>query len=429
MHSTTRFYVKDAMKLSIVVNHNLDKQEPPVQGGSFTEISMRPDQRLTLLARGQVARISKEGLVRWEHTPKDTREAYLKEHPRSAYKDIRVNTMGERVSKDPANREVAETAKNTLTDMGFKKKTNIKDTAAHLAEFLKARREHRETFAKKGIHVALSVLRKFKPEDKKELKDEAEDIVRDPRKKPSHILNGRRKALIAGVVGIGVCAALFGTGLLDPNIVAYVGIKALDIGASTISKSLDASSLDEFLIASVIGSFVTSKHGEEYGSGMMGRLKRAYGELMGRPKEEDGEDESKEKDDDIDSSPDKTDTNDNDPSGPSNSNNNDADGDSDGETNDQKEKVEDPQDITIQRPTPQRLKAISDSLEQAGLSVSVEKKPTQPGQLQQSIQISLEDGSPDAFKRAVSKLGLVHVKTLRPITDQDIGQSVTGYLT
>lgn len=382
---------------------------------------MRPERRLMLLARGEAAKLSKSGIDRWQRTSKDVRDAYLKEHPDSEYKNIRVNTLGERVSKDSNNKDVGAKAKQSLNDMGFKKKTNLKDAAGRLDQYLKSGAKEKERFATFGTGIALAVLRKFKPEEKAEVKSEAEAVTGDPRKKPSAILNSRKhKALLAGVIGIGVCAALFGTGLLDPNIVAFVGIKALDIGISTVSKSLDASSIDEFLIASVIGSFVTSKHGEEYGGGVMDRLKRSYGELMGRPvKEED------EKDDDIDTDTDSPDNENDNTGNPANTNDNHDDDNSAGSP----KLPEEEKEITIKRPTAQKLKAISDTMEQAGLDVTVDKLQAPPGTLQQSVRLVLEDGSPEAFKKAVGQLELVHPKTLKPIDPKTIGNSVTGYLT
>lgn len=262
---------------------------------------MTPSQRLILLAKSTRSpsipphgtdRLSKRGVDKWKNSSQEFRDDYLEAHPQSAYKKIRVNTPSERVSKDPDNQDMKDEAEDTLKAMGFKAKTPLKKTNDHLLGFLMTRGAQRRVHTERGTATALKVLDKLKGEDRKAVKDDALAIIGEPRKKPSAILNNRgSKGLIVGLIGVGVCAAMLGTGLVSPSFVAFVGVKALDYGIEKVRNTLSGTSIDEFLIAATIGNFVNSDSNGGFFENLKDSFKKAFGHRDEDPSNDDAEDD------------------------------------------------------------------------------------------------------------------------------------------
>jgi hypothetical protein len=220
---------------------------------------------------------TKEELARWRARSDSFREGYLKKHPNSKFKNVptkgSIITRSKKVSSKPWAKAMAEHGVQALKDLGLQGK-KIKYVAGAVAatalnKFVKAK--DRKTFIEKAKTVFNNYRNKMKPEDRKELDEEAEHINNSDVPPSRTLLRKGAKGLFIGLVGLAAGAALF-SGIVPADIAVFLGVKVLDTAFETVKHSV-REPLSTLIAANTIHGFFHSKDSDDYAEDTLAKMK------------------------------------------------------------------------------------------------------------------------------------------------------------
>lgn len=250
---------------------------------------------------------SKEQLARWFSRSDAWREDYLKKFPRSMFKDVKATGKGKekdtsvlsrsrKLSKSSTAMALVSGASEALKQWGMKggKATREKAKVMHrsVQDFLKKDRSDTIEHAK-GLFDKYRA--KLSRKDREDIDEEAQKIANRPGTKASKILAGT-KAKLPALIGVAIKLAMLGAiagGVVPPDVVAYLGVKALDGAIEAFRGTLDQGSggIATFIAGQAITNYLRSKDSDEYAGQISEKLDKRY-----KLKDDEEENDVKEKD-------------------------------------------------------------------------------------------------------------------------------------
>lgn len=221
---------------------------------------------------------TKEELARWRARSDKFREDYLKKHPNSKFKDVPVRgsivTRSKKISSKPWAKEMTEHGVQALHDLGLRgnkiKYATGKIAATALHAFIKTK--NRTHLVEKATQAFKNYRDKMKPEDRKELDKEAEQINDSPHGPSRTILRKAGKGLLFGMIGLAAGAAMF-SGVVPADIAVFLGVKVLDSAFEATKHSLHEP-LSTLIVANTIHKFFNSRDSDDYAEEILQKMKQ-----------------------------------------------------------------------------------------------------------------------------------------------------------
>jgi len=233
---------------------------------------------------------TKEQLANWRGRSEAWQKSYLEKYPNSMFRDQpkrgSILTRSKKLSQSIDAKEMVSKTTDYLRSIGVKNKGNniqhAKTAIKNIRNFLNT--GNRNDYISSATEKFKSFMSKLSKKDQLEAEDETKAILAAPSVKPSKTLSKRgKKGIIIGLVGLAVGAAVFGgvaTGFLPPDVIAFMGVKALDAAVESIRGLVgDGGGITALLAGSVISDFFRSKDSDDYVRGVEDGLRKKVGDV------------------------------------------------------------------------------------------------------------------------------------------------------